>query len=97
MTSFAADTQLMRTKSAQVLSTAERLRADVNSMQASLLELQGAWSGGASGQFQALITQWRAVQSKVETSLEQISRALSTASTHYDEAERANVSLFNAS
>ncbi|RKW69439.1 WXG100 family type VII secretion target [Galactobacter caseinivorans] len=94
MTQFTADTQQMRTKSAQVLRTAEQVRTEVNSLQASLLQLQGAWSGGASTQFQSLLTQWRAVQSKVEASLTQISTALTTASTQYDEAERTNRALF---
>lgn len=94
MTQFTADTQQMRTKSAQVLRTAEQVRTEVNSLQSSLLQLQGAWSGGASTQFQSLLTQWRAVQTKVEASLTQISTALTTASTQYDEAERANRALF---
>ncbi|RII42373.1 WXG100 family type VII secretion target [Galactobacter valiniphilus] len=96
MATFSTDTALMRTKSAQVLATAERVRSEVSSMHASLQDLSGSWSGAASQQFQGLITQWRQVQSKVEESLAQISRALSSASTQYDEVERANASLFSS-
>ena len=96
MSTFTTDPQLMRAKSAQVLSTSERLRSDVAAMQASLQELQGAWSGAASVRFHALVGQWRQVQAQVEESLAGISRALSTASTQYDEVERANAGLFTA-
>ncbi|MDR2255224.1 MAG: WXG100 family type VII secretion target [Arthrobacter sp.] len=96
MATFSTDTALMRTKSAQVLSTAERVRSEVATMHASLQDLNNAWSGAASQRFQGLITQWRQVQAKVEESLTQISQALSSASTHYDEAERANTSLFTS-
>jgi len=96
MSTFTTDTQLMRAKSAQVLSTAERLRGDVATMHSSLQELQGTWSGAASNQFHALVAQWRQVQARVEESLTQISRALSTASSQYDEVERANLGLFSS-
>lgn len=95
MTQFTTDTQLMRAKSGQVLATAEQVRAEVNAMHASLQELQGAWSGGASAQFHGLVTQWRAVQADVEESLTRISQALTSASAQYDEVERVNTALFS--
>lgn len=94
MAMFATDTGLMRQKSVAVLSTAERVRAEVDSMRASLSELQGTWSGSASANFQNIVAQWRATQAQVEESLSQISVALTRASEQYDQVEQANMSLF---
>ena len=94
MAMFATDTGLMRQRSAAVLSTAERVRAEVDSMRASLSELQGTWSGSASANFQNIVAQWRATQAQVEESLSQISVALTRASEQYDQVEQANMSLF---
>jgi WXG100 family type VII secretion target len=95
MTTFTTDTQAMRAKSAQAMNTVEQVRGQVNALQASLQDLSGSWSGGASARFQELTTQWRAVQTQVEESLSRIGQALTSASTRYDEVEQANTALFS--
>ncbi|WP_291278254.1 WXG100 family type VII secretion target [Galactobacter sp.] len=95
MTQFTADTQAMRTKSAQAMNTVEQLRGEVNALQSSLQDLSGSWTGGASARFQELLTQWRGVQAQVEDSLSRIGQALTSASSRYDEVEQANVALFS--
>lgn len=95
MSNFATNTEEMRTKSANIQSTAERIRADINTMQANLQELEGTWHGVASANFQGVVTQWRATQTQVEESLNSISRALTMGAQHYDDAEQANASMFS--
>ncbi|MBG6085232.1 WXG100 family type VII secretion target [Zhihengliuella flava] len=94
MSSFAANTVEMRAKAQAVQGTIERLRAEVNTMQGSLQELEGTWHGAAAANFQAVISDWRATQLRVEESLTNINTALARASQQYDGAEAANASMF---
>lgn len=94
MSNFATNTEEMRTKSANIQATAERIRADINTMQANLQELEGTWQGVASSNFQGVVAQWRATQTQVEESLNSISRALTVSAQQYDDAEQANASMF---
>ncbi|MET1034979.1 WXG100 family type VII secretion target [Arthrobacter halodurans] len=94
MSSFAANTAEMRNKAAAVQGTIERLRAEVNTMQAGLRELESSWHGAAALNFQGVVADWRATQLRVEESLAGINTALSRASQHYDDAEAANASMF---
>ncbi len=91
---FAVDSEALAAKSAEVQGTIERLRADVNGMQAGLASLGEIWRGTASANFQSLVTDWRATQARVEESLDSINQALAFASAQYAETEAANTSLF---
>ena len=91
---FAVDSEALAAKSAEVQGTIERLRADVNGMQAGLASLSEIWRGSASSNFQLLVTDWRATQARVEESLDSIDQALAFASAQYAETEAANTSLF---
>ncbi len=91
---FAVDSEALSAKSAEVQGTIERLRADVNGMQAGLASLSEIWRGSASANFQLLVTDWRATQARVEESLDSINQALAFASAQYAETEAANTSLF---
>lgn len=94
MSTFAANTADMRTRSLAVQSTIDRLRTDVNALQSGLQDLSSTWQGAASSNFQSVIADWRATQSRVEESLSGIGTALSRASEYYDQAEQANAALF---
>lgn len=94
MSTFAANTADMRTRSLAVQSTIDRLRTDVNALQAGLQDLSSTWQGAASSNFQSVIADWRATQSRVEESLSGIGTALSRASEFYDQAEQANAAMF---
>ena len=94
MTLFTVDTDGLAAKSAQVQGTIVRLQAEVDSMQLGLRELEQVWSGQASANFQLLVAEWRATQSKVEESLASINQALSVATQQYQEAELSNARMF---
>ncbi|HXD28047.1 WXG100 family type VII secretion target [Arthrobacter sp. JSM 101049] len=94
MGSFAANTDDMRGRAQAVQGTIERLRSEVDTMQAGLRDLESSWHGAAASNFQAVVADWRATQLKVEQSLTGINTALAHASQQYDEAEAANARMF---
>ncbi|GAB3257376.1 WXG100 family type VII secretion target [Arthrobacter pigmenti] len=94
MAQFNVDSEALQVKSAAVRGSVERIRTEVETMQRSLQELQGSWTGAASTTFQGLIVEWRGTQIKVESSLESINAALSTAATQYAQTEQANTRMF---
>ncbi|MCO1339312.1 WXG100 family type VII secretion target [Zhihengliuella halotolerans] len=94
MSMFTANTVEMRAKAQSVQGTIERLRAEVNTMQSSLQELEGTWRGAAAANFQSVVADWRNTQLRVEESLTNINTALGRASHQYDDAEAANASMF---
>lgn len=96
MAQFNVDSEVLQLKSAAVRGSVERIRAEVETMQRGLQDLQGSWTGAAATTFQGLIVDWRGTQMKVETSLESINTALSTAATQYAQAEQANTRMFTA-
>lgn len=96
MAQFNVDSEVLQLKSSAVRGSVERIRTEVETMQRGLQELQGSWTGAAATTFQGLIIDWRGTQLKVETSLESINTALSTAATQYAQAEQANTRMFTA-
>jgi early secretory antigenic target protein ESAT-6 len=96
MPQFHVNSDELASKSQAVRGSIDQLRAEVDRMQRNLLDLQGSWSGSAANNFQALISDWRGIQVRVETSLENINTALATAATQYAQAEEANTRMFMA-
>ncbi|MHA7264278.1 WXG100 family type VII secretion target [Arthrobacter sp. TMN-37] len=94
MAYFQVDTDSLAARSAQVQGTIGRLQAEVGSMEAGLRELEALWTGQAAANFQALITQWRGTQVRVEESLAGINEALAAAGRSYAEAELGNTRMF---
>jgi len=94
MAGFFVDSDILAARSAEVRGTIERLQADVNAMQASLVSLGESWQGQAAANFQLLITDWRATQARVEESLASINQGLAYASAQYADTEAANTALF---
>lgn len=94
MTQFNVDSDMLMLKSAGVRGSVERIRAEVETMQRGLEDLQASWTGGAASSFQGLILQWRGTQVQVESSLESINTALSIAADQYAQTEQANTRLF---
>ncbi|WP_417215287.1 WXG100 family type VII secretion target [Arthrobacter sp.] len=94
MSSFSANTEDMRGRAQAVQGTIERLRSEVDAMQGGLRDLESSWHGAAASNFQAVVSDWRATQLKVEESLTAINTALAHASQQYDEAEAANARMF---
>ncbi len=94
MAQFHVNSDDLAAKSQAVKFSIDQLRAEVDTMQRNLLDLQGSWSGPAATNFQTLMADWRSTQLRVEASLESINAALSMAATQYAQAEEANTRLF---
>lgn len=94
MTQFHVDSDALSARSAAVRGSIERIRAEVDTMQHGLQELQSTWTGQASASFQSLVVDWRSTQARVEASLESINSALGNAALQYAQAEEANMRLF---
>ncbi len=88
------DTEDLMAKSQSVEASIGRLQTEVNAMEANLRQLQDTWRGQASDNFQAVLTEWRATQARVEESLVSIRGAMGHAAQQYLEAETANASMF---
>lgn len=95
MSVFHVDSDEVARCSALVRTSAQNLRAEVNTMMASLNALEASWSGMASSQFTATAAQWRATQVQLEQALDDISVALGTAATTYSHAESQATAMFS--
>lgn len=95
MSVISVDTELLHLKSGSITSASERIRADVQLMKMGLAELEGAWTGAAAAQFQAIMAEWALTQARVEASLASISLALSTTAASYAQTEEGNARRFS--
>ena len=95
MTRYQVDSDAVAATTAAVQASIGRIQAEVESLHGQLLQLQDSWSGQAATAFQAVVSEWRAVQQRVEESLGGISQALGHAGQQYAEIEAANARLFS--
>ena len=84
------DTDAIDVNAQQVLATAERVRAEIQTMKGNLENLRGSWQGQAANSFQALVADWSRTQAQVETSLSQIGSTLRNAGAAYVDIESDN-------
>ncbi len=94
MSAFHVDAEQVVSIAHSAASTASRISADTAGLLAQLTGLQASWSGAAAAAFQDTVSQWRATQQIVETSLASIHQALAAAGTQYVDVELANSRLF---
>lgn len=94
MSVFHVDSDEVARCSALVRASANNLRSEVNTMMASLNALEASWSGMASAQFTATVSQWRGMQVQLEQTLDDISLALANAATTYSDAESQASAMF---
>jgi 6 kDa early secretory antigenic target len=94
MTRYQVDADAVLAATHTARTTISRINSDVAMLSQSLQALQASWTGMASHAFQEVYSSWRVTQAQVETHLEQIAVALTTAATHYEEMEHANLALF---
>ncbi len=87
---FSVSTESLRSSSTDVHRISGDVESSVAAMMGRLVSLQDAWSGTASASFQDLIVRWRATQTQVKESLDEIALALQEAGEAYDQAEAAN-------
>lgn len=94
MSRYEVDSDQVAQVSAAVQASAGHIRSEVDGMMRHLLDLQGSWKGQAASSFQHIVTDWRATQERVRTSLEEIQQALALAGRQYAEAEAAAARMF---
>ncbi|WOF23877.1 WXG100 family type VII secretion target [Microbacterium betulae] len=94
MSVFAVDSDALISQSSNVRATSDRIRTEVNTMLAQLLQLQPVWQGAAAAGFQGVVEQWRAAQLNMEESLTSIGQALNVAGSQYAETEQAAAGMF---
>jgi len=94
MSRYEVDSAQVAQAAVAVQGSAQQITTQVDGMMRHLLELQSSWRGQASSSFQHVITDWRATQERVRTSLEEIQRALTLASQQYAQAEDAAARMF---
>jgi len=94
MSRYEVDSAQVAQAAGAVQTSAQQITTQVDTMMRHLVELQGSWRGQASSSFQHVITDWRATQERVKTSLEEIQRALTLASQQYAQAEDAAARMF---
>jgi WXG100 family type VII secretion target len=94
MTQFQVDSDALLSASASLRGTVAQMQSLIVTMNGQLNTLASSWSGTAALAFHDLVTEWQATQRIVESNLDEISLALSTAHAQYTEVEAANLSLF---
>ena len=94
MTSYQVDSEAVAAATTSARASVGRIQAEVGALHSQLTSLQGSWTGQASAAFQAVVSDWKAVQERVEQSLASISQALGHAAQQYAEIEAANARLF---
>jgi WXG100 family type VII secretion target len=94
MSRYEVDAAQVAAASAAVQTSVQELGGEVDRMMRHLLELQSSWKGAAATSFQHVVTDWRATQERVRTTLEEIQRALAVAGHQYEDAEAAATRMF---
>jgi early secretory antigenic target protein ESAT-6 len=91
---FQVDTARIQEASADVARISGEIEGQVAAMMSRLVSLQEAWTGTASGRFQAVVGEWRGTQQQVRESLDTIGRLLGSAGAQYAETEAAAERMF---
>jgi 6 kDa early secretory antigenic target len=94
MTRYQVDSEAVLGATGAVRGSIDRIRSEVSSLLAQLVNLDGSWSGQAATAFQGVIGEWRATQLHVEESIGTINQALGLAGQQYAETELSNARLF---
>lgn len=94
MAQFHVDSEALSGTTTSLRTTVSQMQSLVQTLQSQLQTLAGSWTGSAALAFQDLVSEWQGTQRMVESNLDEISVALSTANDHYAEVEAANMSLF---
>lgn len=94
MAVFSVDSEAVLNATTQVQNTADRIRAENQSMRVQLTQLQQNWSGSAALAFQEVSEKWSVAQRQMEDALSNISVALGNAGRQYADTEQQAASLF---
>jgi len=94
MQKFTVDTDAVLAAQSAAAATISRIQTDAASLMSQLTGLQSSWGGEASLAFQAVASDWRATQQRVEESITAINTALGAAGRQYLDVEQTNARLF---
>ena len=94
MPQFQVDSEQIGSANMSIQTTIAKLQAEVDALHVQLSALQDSWTGIASARFQEMVNRWRATASAVDSQLNEIGTALSTAARQYADIEAANLRLF---
>ena len=94
MTRYQVDSEAVIAATSSARASVARIQAEVSGLHGQLTSLQGSWTGQAATAFQSVVSDWRAVQQRVEESLTGINHALGIAAQQYAEIEASNARLF---
>jgi len=94
MARYQVDSEAVAAATSSANASVGRIQAEVSALHGQLTALQGSWTGQASSAFQAVVSDWKAVEERVEQSLAAISQALGQAAAQYSEIETPNARLF---
>ncbi len=94
MTRYQVDSEAVLGAHAAIRGTMSRIEAEAASLQGQLTNLPASWTGPAATAFQAVVSDWKATQHRVEQSLSGIGQALGRVGQQYADVEQANAQLF---
>jgi WXG100 family type VII secretion target len=94
MTRYQVDSEAVSTAVAHAKGSIGRIQAEVSGLHGQLTSLQGSWTGGASTAFQAVVTDWKALEHRVDEVLTSLNSALSIAGQQYADIEETNARMF---
>ncbi len=91
---FTVDTDRIQAAASDMSAIAGDIESSVGAMHARLTSLEGSWTGAAAAEFQGLVGEWAALQSRVRADLAQIATLTSRASGTYQQTEEGVRGLF---
>ncbi|MBK8470311.1 MAG: WXG100 family type VII secretion target [Candidatus Phosphoribacter sp.] len=91
---FTVDTERIHAASGDITRIAGDIEQSVAAMSARLQAMSGSWTGTAANEFQAVMTEWRAIQARVREDLVTIGQLTARAGTSYQQTEDAVRGLF---
>jgi WXG100 family type VII secretion target len=94
MTRYQVDSEAVAAANGTIRAAMGRIQGEVSGLLGQLTALQNSWTGQAATGFQAVVSDWKATQARVDESLALISTALGQAGQQYAEVEAANTRLF---
>lgn len=94
MTNFQVDSEAVVAATATIRATIGRLQSETSALSAQLAGLQSSWTGQAAAGFQAVASDWKTTQARVDEVLTSIGLALGRAGQQYADVELANAQLF---
>lgn len=94
MTSYQVDSDAVLAAATASRGTIARIETEVATLYGQLVNLEGSWTGQASIAFQGAVSDWRAMQQRLEESLAGLNQALGMAGQQYADIEQANTRLF---